>query len=114
MCQRRSKKSRMKLFRYRATAHHLAAFQHHRFESALGQIKRGDQSIVPAADDHYFLSQGHRQFPACARETLLIDGPPLFHSFKITVLAILPGAAMIPPPGCVADPHIYKLSIGVL
>src|SRR5580704_7480367 len=36
-----------------------------------------------------------------------------FHSFKITWLAILPGAPMIPPPGCVADPHMYKLSTGV-
>src|SRR5580700_8095139 len=36
-----------------------------------------------------------------------------FHSFKMTWLAMRPGAPMMPPPGCVADPHMYRLSIGV-
>src|SRR6266404_9675668 len=103
----------MKFLRHRAAAHHLAPFQHHRLESALRQIKCGNQSVVSATDHHYFLPQWHGQFPACARETLLLDGP-FFHSFKITVLAILPGAAIIPPPGWVADPHMYKFSTGVL
>ena len=34
-------------------------------------------------------------------------------SFRITWLAMRPGAPMIPPPGWVADPHMYRLSIGV-
>ena len=29
-----------------------------------------------------------------------------FFSFKITMAAFLPLAPMMPPPGCVADPHM--------
>src|SRR5215470_14790302 len=106
----------MKLFGHCAAAHHLTAFQHHWLESALRQIKRGDQPIVAAANDQHFLSERHFQLPARAacgaltlpREEFLppesLDPP--FHSFKITWLAIRPGAAIIPPPGCVAEPHI--------
>src|SRR5438876_584124 len=100
----------MKLLGHRSAADHFPALQHHRLESAFGQIKRGNQSVVPPANNHYFLSEWHPQFPACARAELFAP----FHSFKITWLAILPGAAMIPPPGWVADPHIYKPSTGVL
>src|SRR5688500_12150222 len=32
---------------------------------------------------------------------------------RIFLAAFLPGAPMIPPPGCVADPHMYRLRIGV-
>src|SRR5215470_6008707 len=119
MRQRRSTKSRIKLFCDRAATHHFPALQHYRLESAPGQIECGDQPVVPATNNDYPLSQRHRQFPACAaagagaREALLPEDPP-FHSFKITWLAILPGAAMIPPPGCVAEPHMYKFSTGVL
>src|SRR6516225_2874335 len=107
----------MELLGHRAAAYHLPAFQHQRLESALGQIKCRDQSVVPAADNDHFLSERHRQCPACARELLWDTGcgaEPFFHSFKITVLAILPGAAIIPPPGWVADPHMYNPGIGVL
>src|SRR2546430_17499414 len=35
-----------------------------------------------------------------------------FRSFKIAMAAFLPLAPMIPPPGCVADPHMYRFLIG--
>ena len=84
----------MKFLGDRSAAHHRAALQHHRLEPAFRQIKRGDQCVVTAANEHNLLSDGHDQFAA------------FFHSFRITWLAILPFAPMIPPPGCVADPHI--------
>ena len=90
----------MKLFRDRSAAHHLPPLQHQRLESAFRQIKRSDQSIVSAANNRYTLSDGHGQFAA------FVFDPPDFHSFKITWLAIRPFAPIIPPPGCVADPHI--------
>ena len=92
--QRRSFKSRVKLFGDRAATDDFTAFQHHRLESALRQIIRGDQRVVASANKNYFLSDGHGQFAA------------FFHSFRMTWLAMRPFAAMMPPPGCVADPHI--------
>jgi hypothetical protein len=71
-----------------------AAFQHYRPEPALRQIIRGDQRVVTTPDEHNFLSDGHGQFAA------------FFHSFRMTWLAILPLAPMMPPPGCVAEPHM--------
>ena len=56
-------------------------------------------------------------YASVAADPTLYDHLPLdppFHSFRITWLAIRPGAAMIPPPGCVAEPHMYNPSIGVL
>ncbi len=83
----------MELFGDRGAADHFAAFKDERLESALGQIKRGDQGIVAAANDHDILSHGHGQ---------LI---PRFQSLRMARLARRPGAPMMPPPGCVADPH---------
>src|SRR5208337_1334577 len=94
MRQRRNPESRMEFLRDRSAAHHFAALQHHRLEPALCQIICGDQRVVTPANEHYFLSDGHGQFAA------------FFHSFRMTWLAMRPFAAMMPPPGCVAEPHI--------
>ena len=87
-------KSWMKFLGDRAAAHDFAALQHHGLESAFRQVIRGDQRVVTTANEHYFLSDRHGQFAA------------FFHSFRITWLAMRPFAPMMPPPGCVADPHI--------
>ena len=93
----------MKFFRDRSAAHHQPALQHQRLKPAFRQVKCGDQRVMTAANEHDFLSDGHGQFAAFA----------FFHSFRMTWLAMRPFAPMMPPPGCVADPHIYRLSIGV-
>ena len=84
----------MKFFCDRAAADDIAAFENQRLEPALGQIKRGDECVVTTTNENYALSDGHGQFAA------------FFHSFRITWLAMRPFAPMIPPPGCVAEPHI--------
>ena len=38
---------------------------------------------------------------------------PFFFSFTYSSAAIRPGAPMIPPPGCVAEPHIQRFRTGV-
>ena len=84
----------MKFLGDRAAANMFAPLQHSRLESAFRQVKCGNQRVVTAADQQNFVSDGHGQFAA------------FFHSFRITWLAMRPFAPMIPPPGCVADPHI--------
>jgi hypothetical protein len=41
----------MKFISHRGSANLRAAFQYEWFESRLGQIKRRDQPVMPAADD---------------------------------------------------------------
>src|SRR5260370_1037473 len=79
-----------------------------------------------AADEHYALSDGHGQIfsteagcgwvmaaggaVGCADEDFAeferAERKPLLQSFRMTWLAMRPGAPMMPPPGCVAEPHI--------
>jgi hypothetical protein len=42
-----------------AATNHFAAFENERLETALGEIERGDESVVAAADESYALSDGH-------------------------------------------------------
>ncbi len=88
-----------------ASAHHFAALEDERLERALGQIKSGDESVVSAADENYALSERHGQWAALDAVSVEREDPP-FHSFKMTWLAMRPFAPMMPPPGCVAEPHI--------
>src|SRR5579862_3352532 len=80
------------------------AFQHEGFESSLGQIKRGDEAVVASADDDDIALRVSVRRHAYAA--------PLM-SFRISSAASRPFAPMIPPPGCVADPHIYRFLMGV-
>jgi len=57
--QGRHAKSRIKFLRDCAAAHDLALLQHQRFKSALGQIKRRDQRVMPTTNHGNFLSDGH-------------------------------------------------------
>ncbi len=87
----------MKFFRDRRSAHLRAAFEHERLESSFGQIEGGDQTVVSATDDDDVARFGH----------LASSGhQAAFPSFRISSAARRPGAPMMPPPGCVADPHI--------
>ena len=95
-------KAGMKFLGDRAAADHFAAFENERLEAAFGEIKRGDECVVAAADDNYALSDGHGQFLLPFER----EASVFFHSFKMTWLAMRPGAPMMPPPGCVAEPHI--------
>src|SRR5580700_3666317 len=88
----------MEFFRDGAAANHFAAFENKRLESALCEIKRGDESVVAAADESYALSDGHDQF-LLPLERAAFD---FFQSLRITWLAMRPGAPMMPPPGWVA------------
>jgi hypothetical protein len=47
-----------------AAADHFAAFEDERLEAAFSEIKSGDESVVPAADENYALSEGHGQLAA--------------------------------------------------
>ena len=98
--QRGSAKAGMKFFRDGAAAHHFTAFENQRLEAALGQIESGDERVVASADKHDPLSQWHDQLAAFERDA------PDFQFFRMTWLANRPFAPMMPPPGCVHEPHI--------
>src|SRR5882724_11433356 len=57
------------------------------------------------ADENYTLSEGHGQLAAFDAVAAEREERP-FHSFRMTWLAMRPLAPMMPPPGCVAEPHI--------
>ena len=72
-----------------------AAFEDERLISCLRQVVRGDQAVVAAADDDdVALFRARHGYAA-----------PLM-SFRISSAASRPFAPMMPPPGCVADPHM--------
>ena len=81
----------VELLRHRRAAQHVAPLQHQRLEAGLREQGRGDEAVVAAADDDDVRLQRMR---------------PFFQSFRTSRAAMRPGAAMIPPPGCVAEPHM--------
>src|SRR5713226_963839 len=97
-----------------AAADHFSPFENERLEAALGEIKSGDESVVSAADENNALSEGHGQLAAFDAAAAESEEPDFVrcarkacdHSFKMTWLAMRPLAPMMPPPGCVAEPHI--------
>src|SRR3974390_2151563 len=91
----------MKFFGNRAAANQWTAFKDERLESSPGKIEGSNQAVVPRTQDDDIARRGHGQ--------LL----PL-ECFRISSAASRPGAPMMPPPGCVADPHIQRFLIGVL
>src|SRR5437763_11363017 len=99
--QGRAAKSRMEFICNRGPANLRAAFEHEWFESSLGQIKGGDQPVVTAADDDDIPLASARHYAA-----------PLT-SLRISNAARRPFAPMMPPPGWVADPHMYRFLMGV-
>jgi len=73
----------------RTAAYDFTALEHKRFQPALREITRSHQPVVTATDDYYVVL--HTDF---------------FQSFNNCKAALRPGAPMMPPPGCVADPHM--------
>src|ERR1700738_4072562 len=95
----------MKLIGHGGPAHLCAAFEHQRSVSGLGQIERGDQPVVAAANDDNVAPLGAFLYRHGYAAPLM--------SFRISSAANRPFAPMIPPPGCVADPHMYRFLMGV-
>src|SRR5581483_4356653 len=96
-------KARMKLVGDARAANHLAPLEHKRFQSRLGEIVCSDQTVVAGADDDYGIhklsvfSEGRTQNSKLKTQNL---------SFRIAIAAFRPLAPMMPPPGCVAEPHM--------
>ena len=91
MQDRRTEKTPMELFGDRDATNDFTPLEYQRSETGLREIARGHQSVVARSDDDDSRSPAHHQ---------------LFHSRRIFFAALRPGAPMMPPPGCVADPHI--------
>ena len=96
--QRGAAEAGMKFFGDGGAAGLRAALEHQRLVSGLGQIERGDQSVVAAADDDDVALPGTFAFRPCLRRSLEV-----FQNFQ---RCQPPGPPMMPPPGCVADPHM--------
>ena len=75
----------MELGRDRAAATRGARLEDNRLQAGAGQVERRRQPVVAAADD----DDSHARVSA-----------------SILIAALRPGAPMMPPPGCVADPHM--------
>ena len=90
--QRRAAEARMKLLGDRCPSSLRAPFQHQRLESSLGKIEGGNEAVVAATDDDDVALLAHYAAPLT--------------SLRISSAESLPGAPMMPPPGCVADPHM--------
>src|SRR5207248_6636098 len=99
MRQRGTLEAGMKFFGHGSAAYCLATLEYDGFVAGFGEIKRGDQAVVSGADDH------HRVLRHQMR--------PPFQSLRICCAASRPGAPMMPPPGCVAEPHIYRFFMGL-
>src|SRR5262245_51725245 len=82
----RRTKTKRELFGDGTAAGHGAPLENGDFVASFCEIKRGSKSVVPGSYDD---DRTHR-----------------FPSFKMRIAAFRPGAPMIPPPGCVADPHM--------
>lgn len=60
----------MKFLSDGAASYNFAALEYQRFESTSGQIKRGNERVVAAADENYTLSDGHVQLDSLAERAL--------------------------------------------
>ena len=74
-----------------------------RHPAAVLREQRGRHQPVVARADHDDVRAGGHPYAAL---------PPRPRP-STSSAAIRPGAPMIPPPGCVADPHIHRSRIGV-
>src|SRR5271156_367096 len=76
-----------------------AAFKNQGLVAFFREVEGGDERVVAATEDDDVALSGHAQF--------------LPVSLRISRAASRPGAPMMPPPGCVAEPHMYNFLIGV-
>ena len=99
MGERGATEAGMKFFGDGGAADDGASFQDQRLKAFFREIERRDEGVVSAAENYDVARWSHGYcFP---------------RSFRISSAARRPGAPMMPPPGCVAEPHIYSLRIGV-
>ena len=84
VCERGSAKAGMDLVRDRAAPDFAAPFEHERLAARTREIGRRHQPVVARAD----------------------DDRPHARSCRTACAALRPGAPMMPPPGCVAEPHM--------
>ena len=85
--QARTAEARMDLGGDGAAADDRLPLEDERTSSRFGQVVRCDQAVMAPADDDRVV---HRYLP----------------SERIRMAAFRPGAPMMPPPGCVAEPHM--------
>ena len=83
--ERRNAEARCELVGHRRAADLVAPLEHQGLATRARKIGRGDQAVVAAADDD---GTAHLIFP-----------------LRTASAALRPGAPMMPPPGCVADPQ---------
>ena len=91
MGEGRTKESGRQLLGDCRSANHRAALQHQRSKPGFSQVAGGHQTVMPSANHHDRLSLARHY---------------RFQSLKIFLAAFSPDAPIMPPPGCVADPHI--------
>ena len=89
VCERRAPITRRELLARGAAADDMPALEDKRFPAGFGEIESRDQSVMARADDD---GVGHGYFFAV--------------SLMMRMAAFRPGAPMMPPPGCVAEPHM--------
>src|SRR5450432_3056810 len=96
MRQNGTAKTGMNFFSDRGAADLRATLDHERFITRLGQIERGDQTVVAAANNDDIA-------PLRGGSVRHVQAAP---SFRISSAASRPGAPMMPPPGCAAEPQM--------
>jgi hypothetical protein len=84
--ERRALETRMNVAGRRAAADRAARLEHDRLQPGPGEVVRRHEAVVACADDD---ERAHARVSA-----------------RIFRAALRPGAPMIPPPGCVAEPHM--------
>ena len=91
----------MQLFGDGASPEDFATLEHQWRKAGLCQVRSRDQPVVSRADDDDPVAGGgHYAWPR-------------LESLSIFLAALSPGAPMMPPPGCTAEPHMYRPRIGV-
>ena len=82
---------RVEFLGHGGAAQDVAPLQDEGLEPAAGEQSRGHEAVVASADDD---------------DVGLQATFPFFQSLSSSRAEMRPGAPMIPPPGCVAEPHM--------
>src|SRR4029079_3890278 len=88
----------MELLGHGGAAEDVPPLQHEGLEAAAREQGRGYEAVVAPTDDD-----------DVGRQATF----PFFQSLSSSRAEMRPGAPMMPPPGWVADPHMYRPRIGV-
>ena len=96
-----------------AAADRWLPFEDERLPSSLGQIGRAGEPVDSRANHDCVVRLIRHQTFANAPARPALPALPALPCLEIRIAALRPGAPMMPPPGCVADPHMYRRSMGV-